>query len=606
MNGKGKTILFAIALLFPLGQQATAEPASPYPIRYCLPDKSCITITLKGDEHASWAITPDGYTVLPNDDGFYEYAINDAKGDLILSGWRAHNEAERTPDERAFLQTTPQRAAYSRQQLQQLRTVHGNVANELRNTTAVHPPSTGTVRAVLILVDFPDVQFSKTKADFEAIVNQPNYTAGGTITGSVHDFYYDNSNGKLDFSVDIFGPYRMPLGIKYYDDKSSGIPRNMAKIAVQAAHDQDSCNFADYDIDGDGFVDAVHIIYAGYSQSSGGKKGESIWPHTGQFEAVFGATGLDGKKFRKYSCSAELRGTSGNNITYIGSMAHELGHVFGLPDFYDVDDSNYSEAALGIGKWDIMASGSHNDNGRTPANHSAWTRDYLDWVTAVELTDPTEITLPHPDSAKVIYRIPTQTPNEYFLLENRQQTGWDKSIPSEGLLIYHVDMNYSGWNNQAVNDNPAHRGYYIKQAGGGADSKESDHRERDPYPYGSNNSFTDTSVPNALSWAGAETGKPVTNITLNGDGSVSFSFMDGMNRLPTLADEAFAVYRQGDAWFAANRSKQPETLSLYDIAGRKLSEQTIGNGADIKLNIPLKSGVYLVGMSDGTVKKIIQ
>jgi hypothetical protein len=177
-----------------------------------------------------------------------------------------------------------------------------------------------------------------------------------------------------------------------------------------------------------------------------------------------------------------------------------------------------------------MASAGGIDGGRTPGNISAWGRVRAGWIQEVVLHYPTNITLPNPNATDAVYRINTQTPNEYFLIENRTTASkWDTGIPSSGMLIYHVDMNNPGWNNNCVNCNPARRGNYIKQAGGNAGST-SGNRTADPWPqpHMGRTEYTDWSTPDSKSWAGANTNKPITNIIRDAEeGTVSFDILGG-------------------------------------------------------------------------------
>jgi len=507
-------------------QQAIAVPAYPHPIQYKQPDGSIISLQLKGDERVNWAVSPDGFTLLVNKSGFYEYAKIDASGDLVLSGIRYNNVEERTPEEKSFqktIQTNLQFSAEQKNLLWQAWEVKGreNLKALKERQTAV----TGTVKAPLILVGFQGKPFTKSKENFEMLLNQPNYTANGTITGSVRDYFYDNSYGQLTFQVDVYGPYTLSRSIANYDDASWGDPRAMAYEAANLAHN-DGCDFSKYDMNGDGEVDALHIIFAGYGQDAGAPVGNSIWSHSWALFDEY-TLFLDGVQVFRYSCSPELRGISGSNITYIGVIVHEMSHVFGVPDFYDTDYSWSGGLSVHLGPWDVMASGSWNDNGRTPPNHTAWSKDFLGWVPTAELTSEAAITLPNPLSQGASYKINTTTANEYFLLENRQKQGWDSYIPSSGLLIYHVDENYNGWDYNCINCDPSHRGLYVKQAGGGINCNNNTDRTSDPYPNAGNDRFTDTSVPNSQSWAKKNTNAPVTKITQNtSDRTVSFIFME--------------------------------------------------------------------------------
>jgi M6 family metalloprotease-like protein len=576
-----KTKILSLIAFMLLGTITSfAVPACPYPIQYKQPDGSSVTIILKGDERVNWATSPDGYSLLLNKKGFYEYASKNAAGDLNLSGVRVHNEAQRTPAEVSLLKILSKDLRYSREQINLLQQFwkidETNKPPKLRSDGGPQRSATGSVRAPLILVGFQGKPFTKTKHDFELLMNQPNYThietESESISGSVYDYFRAASYGQLDYQVDIFGPYTLSHEIAYYDDSSGGDPRAMAYEAAMMAHG-DGCDFSNYDLDNDGVVDGIHIIFAGYDQAAGAPAGQAIWSHAWALWDEY-ALNLDNKQVYRYSCSTELRGTSGTNITYIGVIAHELSHVFGLPDLYDTDYSNSDGQSIHLNQWDIMASGSWNDRGRTPAYHSAWCRDYLGWVPAIELTGPENITLPDPAVQGAVYRINTSTPNEYFLLENRQQQSWDSFIPSSGLLIYHVDENYSGWNNNCINCVPSHRGLYVKQAGGGVNSNNTN-RTTDPYPSGGNTTFTDYSVPHSKSWAGQNTGKPITNIIHNTTNrTVSFRFMETVSPVSEL-EATVEGASVSLIWVAPDE----ETLIGYSIYRNNQLIYTISNKA---------------------------
>jgi hypothetical protein len=147
--------------------------------------------------------------------------------------------------------------------------------------------------------------------------------------------------------------------------------------------------------------------------------------------------------------------------------------------------------------------------------------------------------------------------NEYYLLENRQQVGWDSSLPGSGLLILHVDYNESSWANNTPNDDPSHQrmtwipadNKYQYTTYQGTKYYSFDGMATDTYPYGSNNSFSKTSTP-AAKFNNRNTDgtyymdSSVDNITQNSDGTISFNFV-GLNSVatPTFSPEA-GVYEE--------------------------------------------------------------
>lgn len=106
-------------------------------------------------------------------------------------------------------------------------------------------------------------------------------------------------------------------------------------------------------------------------------------------------------------------------------------------------------------------------------------------------------------------------PDEYFVLENRQQQGWDKYLPAHGLMITHIDYNEEDWVNNTVNDDPNHQ-HVMMMAADNLWNKTT--QNGDLYPgLLDNREFTDTSVPSSKLWDGSNLAKTVTDITLNGN-----------------------------------------------------------------------------------------
>jgi M6 family metalloprotease-like protein len=539
--------LFAIAtLLSP--QQVSAVPATPYPIKYQLPDGSEITMQLRGDEYVHWRVSLDGYTMLFNSEGFLEYAVQNPDGDLQLSGIRAHNKPERTAEETNYLSKIPKALTYSAAQIDAIRQVR-NIATQAQQAQQRQIKQTkvqkqiqieGTIRIPIILIQFKDKKFVKTKEDFQVLLDQENYSISG-ITGSLRDYYKANSYGKMDLRVDVFGPYTLPENLPVYNsDCKGGDSRVMARLAVDSAYYRGGADFSNYTINNSDSVSTIHIIYAGHgAESSGSPDCQQIWAHADWLPTP---VIHNGKTIYKYSCSAELAGATGSGISHIGVIAHELGHsLCNLLDYYDVDYAS-NGTAIHLNGWCLMAGGSWNNQGKTPSYFSAHARIFCGWVQEITLSKPTDINLPYPNNpnnAKKIYRINTTTANEYFLLENRQKTEWDAYVPSSGMLIYHVNENNFGWTNNNINSVANSRGYYVEQAGcaepngcacEAASGNPSDYGcETDPFPQDNKTEFTDNSTPNSKSWAGANTNKPVTEIKYNAEqGSISFKFMGGI------------------------------------------------------------------------------
>jgi M6 family metalloprotease-like protein len=498
-----------------------AIPAYPNLIDFKQPDNSTIKIKMYGDEKVRFAETEDGYTILFNAKGFYEYAQLNQNGELVCSNKIAKNPNLRSSSDNQLLFGLEKHLRYSEEQKSLLLSAYQIRDNELNRSF----PPTGNRKLIMILIGFTDKAFVKTQTDFNNLMNQVNYSASGAH-GSVKDWFADNSFDLLNLTTDIAGPFTASNTMAYYGGNSGGSdarPRELVTEAVNLANS--TVDFSEYDNDNDGAVDGVYVIFAGYGEEAGGGS-NCIWSHAWSIPTV----SLDGVTISRYSCSPELSGSSGSTITNIGVICHEFSHVCGLPDFYDTDYEGSGGQSFDLGDWDPMAGGSWNDNGRRPPYHNTYSRSALGWQTQTVLSSPAQISIQNSEIQTVSYRFNSSTTNEYFVVENRQNSSWDTDVPHHGMLIYHVDKNWSGWSNNRINATPTHQGMDIEEAD---NSQSSSSLNGDPFPGSSNKTvFNDSGNPNSHSWAGANTAKPITNI-VESNGVISFDFMGGDIYNPT-------------------------------------------------------------------------
>ena len=213
-------------------------------------------------------------------------------------------------------------------------------------------------------------------------------------------------------------------------------------------------------------------------------------------------------------------------------MCHEFGHNLGVPDFYDTDYSTNGQYD-GTSDWDLMASGSWNGvSGDKPAHHNAYSKAYiLGWTTPVIMTTSQTKTLRNAKAYTDVVRYNTTTANEFFICENRQQVGFDAGIPGHGLIIYHADGSYISAHSEADDINVgSHQGLYpvcATATGNPPTVYGTINGTGCPFPgSGSKTTFTDATTPHSHSWAGANTGYPIINITENtSTKEISFCFI---------------------------------------------------------------------------------
>ncbi len=515
-----KYAFLLVMTLIAIITEIKAVTAYPYPIRFTQPDKTELTLTMKGDERIKWAETEDGYSLVYNNEGYFCYATKDENGDMIPSQYVATDIAVRSTEVEAFLAKTPKRLFYSDSQVKAMLELW-NFAHAKSAKSYEKAATLGRVKFPVVLASFSNKTFTKSKAQFDNILNQVNYGTHGCVA----DFYKENSYGKMQLEFVVVGPIRLPQTIAYYGNNSNGNSQQFARDAISRAND--SLDFSQFDNDGDGYIDGIHIFFAGYGEESGGGS-DCIWSHRGTLSSIIN---VDGKRIKDYSCSPELRGSSGSVITNIGVICHELGHVFGAPDFYDTDYASSGGEYPGTGKWDIMGSGSWNGNGATPSHHNPYSKCYIyHWATPRTISSPEAIVMLDAESNdNSFYRVETTTNNEYFLLENRQTHKFDSDLPGSGLLIFRVHS--SGVPGYNVNTGHPQKFYVVSAVNNNAipSATVSSYGtiSSGSCPFGNNkNEFTDATTPSAKSWSGNNTNKPITNITkVTRNKTVCFTFM---------------------------------------------------------------------------------
>lgn len=541
---------------------AFAIPARPVPVEVIQHDGSVLRICLRGDEFFHYTTTIDNVPVLMGTDGQYYYATTE-NDNLMCSHLVAHESIERNPEENKFIRNVQNRVRTCITNTLNARPARKKKEFSFVPTRVNNQPYSylGKKKGLVVLVDFADLQMVTANAnnEYSNQFNQEGYSNNYHI-GSVHDYFYDQSYGKFDLTFDVIGPVAVSKEYAHYGRNSSWNSQsdnNVWKMVTEACYLADEyVNFADYDWDGDGEVEQVFFIYAGYGESSGAPS-NTIWPHEFSLSGWAssgegdGAVILDGVKIDTYACSCELSGTSGDTMMGIGVACHEFSHCLGIPDFYDVDYNG----GFGMDSWDIMDSGSYNGpqlNGEVPSGYTAYERWYAGWLDFYELNKMERIKgmpdLGQQPFACIFYN--DNNPNEYFILENRQNVKWFQYVGTStnchGLLITHTDYSPIAWmtnnvntiaNHQRMSIVPADNDYgkfYFDENDIRYTPSESD-LEGDLFPgLSGTTEFTDISHVNVGGkfYNPSKDGsffldKPITNIK-ESNGLISFDFMGGI------------------------------------------------------------------------------
>lgn len=524
-----KKIFFFLSMFFAFAASTQAVPVRPGVKKVLtLADGTAVTAELKGDEYMGWWETADGRKFVPS------VADNNTFVTADLAAMRAQS-AER----RAIVADAREKRMAAARTLKK------------SSLGGDHITYTGKKKGIIILVNFTDSKFATghDKAYYENVMNTPGFTSDEGYVGSVRDYFYAQSNGTFELDFDVFGPIELGHNYSYYgkDGSSSRDLRvgMMIKEAVLGA-DEAGADWASYDWDDDGECDQVFVLYAGLGQASGGDA-NTIWPHEYKMSACAelnrtAVTTASGIVVDTYACGNENQPKLVNGQfvkeyepSGIGTICHEFSHCLGFPDMYDTSGQN----SYAMGTWDIMSAGSYNGDGMVPANYTAWERIYAGWVEPIVLDKAATVKTMIPASQYgrpfIIYNDAYE--DEYYLLENRQQEGWDAKLYGKGLLITHVDYNKDYWRRNVVNYYPNHQRCTIFHADNDDLSTYTSNITGDTYPYkvGNrilNDKLTDESEPAATLYNNNSDGrkfmgKSITSIRSRDNGTVSFSFMGG-------------------------------------------------------------------------------
>ncbi|HBC28191.1 MAG TPA: hypothetical protein DC006_00585 [Prevotellaceae bacterium] len=575
---KKRSVLMAIVLTLAL--TASAIPARHVQRTLTLADGTQVTATLCGDEHFHYWKTRDGRAFVAGGQGTVT--------EMSLS------QARQKMAERVQASNARRRARASRR-----KSAWGAETN----------PVSGERKGLVILANFKDTALVHSRADYEDYFNKEGYSANG-CTGSVRDYFLSQSYGKFSLDFDVMGPVTLSKDLSYYGQNDSGgndshvgeMVAEAVRLAVQGI------DLKKYDWDGDGYVDQVYVVYAGYGEHAGAPD-HSVWPHEYELSSAAyygdgpGALTFNGVTIDTYACSCELRGSSGSTMDGIGTACHEFSHCLAIPDMYDTEGGNF-----GMDVWDLMDYGSYNGAGgygETPAPFTSYERMYCGWLTPIELTSACTVSaMPALTDEPVAYLVRNDNPaypGEYYLLENHQQRGWDAYAPASGLLVLHVDFDSNVWAKNTVNTVASQQRMTIIPA----DNKLSHYdTEGDTWPGTSRKTaLTDTSIPAATlyhpnSKGRKYMGRPIEHIA-EADGKISFTF-DGGIPLPQLAAPVMLPVAQvTDGGFTA-RWQRVEGATSYEVL---LTAKSTGS-ADIEESVLLDENFskFNNGKStDGTV-----
>ncbi len=478
------------------------------------PDGTTIEVVGTGNQYYARFETEDGYTVVKNPEtGYYQYAqLSEDKSRLlpvaekigevdpaelkIKKHLRIDKDHAKRMAAGSLLAQGPRSRWRTRRAEKKAATKRQlNASGPL--VAPVAAATTGNYVGLCLLIEFPDVANTIGVQEVEDYCNQPGYSGFGN-NGSVRDYFFDNSRGRLTYTNVVTQYYTASRNRDYYADSSISFGTRARQLIVEALDDlkAQGFDFNQLSADDSGYIYALNVFYVGGRVNNWA---EGLWPHQWSLATPYDVGG--GRKFFDYQIT-----NMGSSLT-LRTFCHENGHLIcDFPDLYD-----YGGESFGIGNYCLMAYGG---NGTNPVQIGAYLKNEAGW--ADSLTPITPGLNASLDAANNDFYIYSKNENEYFILENRQQTGRDSALPDSGLAIWHVDELASNDNEQMTA--AQHYECSLIQADNSFDleNRLNTGDADDLFGAPDKTTFSDATTPDSKWWDGTNSGLNITNISASG------------------------------------------------------------------------------------------
>ena len=564
-------------------------------------DGTTLTVTRTGADHILYYLTDDDMPVFPDASGNFCYAEIDNDGNVRAGTMLAHEPLDRTPIEQRLA------TRYSNEFFTHLSMRH-KMRYGVGSPSLASVASKGDVRIPVILAEFTDLSF-KEENDidrFDRHLNADDYTEEGG-PGSMRKYFMAQSYGQFRPQFDVLAKVRVSQNRATYGANSGGDdidPTGYMSEAIDSATAK-GIDFSPYKNKNGDIM--VIVIYPGHGEQVSGNNND-LWA---AYYWSLSHTNAKGLKFKAGLVMDELADYgAGEQFDGIGTLCHEFSHALGLPDFYNTNDAR---GIFGMDAWSLMDYGQFNNYSRTPVGYSAYEREFLGWITIDTLRNEKQlVTLPplHADSAVRAYRIPNEadpTGNEYYILENREQSDWFMPLYGEGMLINHVHYSQSAWTNKSINNTRNHQRMTVIPAdglltpyGGGKASA----YKGDLWPgYTNNMELSSTTTPCDTAYVGGYMNIHLANIHRDGLNNIVFYYqcsgqltsIKHLKLIPTADNELTATFDE------VSNAEQYE-LTLYQGEDTLRTDTTamptfiytdLENGASYTLEVKAIADDYL-------------
>lgn len=521
-----------------------ATPFDGEVFTFTQPDGTPLQVRGWGNQHSAVFETLDGYTVVRDpESGYFRYAEVSEDGARLQPGATTAGasppvgmprglRAQRAAGERVRNTRGPgeRLSRWEERRLQRRQQIRSARASGI--ATAPPPQQTvGDFVGLCMLIEFPDVPGTISRDEVDAFCNQSGYSGFGN-NGSVFDYFFDVSNGNVNYTNIVVPWYTAAHDRSYYTDES--IPQGVRArelIREGLTHlQQNGFDFSQLSADSQGYIYATNVYYAGTRVNNWAK---GLWPHQWHLgtEMIVGP-GRRAFDYQVTDMTPELT---------LGTFCHENGHmVCDFPDLYDYDGDSQ-----GIGRYCLMCAGGADK--RNPAHVGAYLKYKAGWAGSVSPVQPgrTEQVSASGDA----FFVHSKSQDEYFILENRTATGRDASLPAEGLAIWHVDE--EGNNSHQQGTVGMHFECALEQADGRFDLEQNRNigDSLDLFSSATGSAFGDTTVPSSHWWDGSSSGLEITNVGAPGE-SISFTTAgDGTVVVGTISGDASPNAQIPDASF---------------------------------------------------------
>lgn len=615
-NMRNRFVLTALAMVL-AAAGAFARPVFKTNMTFSQPDGTTFLANVSGDEFLRIITTINGEAIAKDDDGWWSYAIYGDDGTKESTGIHVGSDGNgMVKAQSRFIpyEVLSERASLRAEAARDERMVP--ITRRILERDGAATKAEGVIHnkhGVVIICEYSDVKLAPgtTKSSFENMLSQTGYSSNGAEGCALEYFNHQFGDG-WNFEFTVVGPITLPETHSYYgkNDKDGTEP-NAAQMIADAIKAADPLvDYSKFDDDNDGYIDNIFVFYAGKDEADDAdNNADCVWSHAWYLSSATLANGtripvkdrtFDGVIADRYACTSELANFgSYYSFATIGTFCHEYSHTLGLPDLYDTDYESTDGTHISAGLWRstaLMDAGNMNNHGNTPPNYNCIEKEIVGLVEPQPLREGFYTLKPIDQEGAVCLRYDhPSNDGEYFLFECRStKSGWDSYIYGNGLYVYHIDRSDNAvaprktaretWLDNKVNAYHSHQCADLVEASGKNDKFifktfggiSTNDLKGLPFPYGStHNFFSATSKPAFAFWDGTLSQFSIDGITVNADGSVSFS-VSTSKAIPEITRYEYESFQNSAviSWISNMASDQPAYIS-FGKTGGKMKEMEV-------------------------------